>query len=78
MSLCVATIITRKVAMPAPGSSHAPNILNSREDDIAEFIEQLKNCAGDAQLPEDEKVVFLFQCNSRQQKDVFKTFEITH
>jgi len=71
----MATIITGKAAMPAPGSNHAPKTFDGKEEDISEFLEQFDNCADDAQLPEDEKVSFLFRYLSRQQKDVFKTFE---
>jgi len=71
----MATVITGKAAMPAPGSNRAPKMFDGKEEDIAEFLEQFENCADDAQLPETEKVPFLFRYLSRRQRDVFITFD---
>jgi len=71
----MATIITGKAAMPVPGSSRAPRTFDGKEEDIAESLEQFENCADDTQIPESARVPFLFRYLSRQQKDVFKTFE---
>jgi len=68
------TIIKGKAAMLAPGSNCVPRTFEGREEDIAEFLEQFENCADNGQLPPSEKVLFLFQYLSRQQRDVFKMF----
>ncbi|KIJ36506.1 hypothetical protein M422DRAFT_98930, partial [Sphaerobolus stellatus SS14] len=61
--------------MPAPGSNRAPKTFDGSEDDIADCLELFENCANDAQLPDKEKVSFIFRYLSHGQKDVFKTFE---
>ncbi|KIJ45391.1 hypothetical protein M422DRAFT_251166 [Sphaerobolus stellatus SS14] len=71
----MATLLTGKAEMPAPGSSRAPKTFDGSEDNIAEFLEIFENCADDAQLPDAEKVSFIFRYLSRSQKDVFKTFD---
>jgi len=67
----MATIITGKVAMPAPGSNCPPKTFDGKEEDIAEFLEQFENCADDMQLPEAEKVPFLFQYLSPGNRGTF-------
>ncbi|KIJ24849.1 hypothetical protein M422DRAFT_274269 [Sphaerobolus stellatus SS14] len=69
------TLATECAAMPAPGSNRAPKTFDGSEDDIADFLELFENCADDAQLPDTEKVAFIFRYLSRGQRDVFKTFE---
>ncbi|KIJ43690.1 hypothetical protein M422DRAFT_169568 [Sphaerobolus stellatus SS14] len=71
----MSSIITGKAAMPPPGSNRAPKTFEGSEDEIAEFLELFENCADDSQLPDTEKVPFLFRYLSRGQKDVFKTFD---
>ncbi|KIJ32638.1 hypothetical protein M422DRAFT_265520 [Sphaerobolus stellatus SS14] len=68
------TLLTGKAAMPAPGSSRAPKTFDGSEENIAEFLEIFENCAYGVQLPDAEKVCFIFRYLSRSQKDVFKTF----
>ena len=70
----MATVITGKAAMPALGSNRMPKTFDGKEEDIAEFLEQFENCADDEQLPETEKVPFLFRYLSRRQRDIFITF----
>ncbi|KIJ45966.1 hypothetical protein M422DRAFT_250759 [Sphaerobolus stellatus SS14] len=67
--------VTGKAAMPALGSSRAPKTFEGNKEDIAEFLEQFKNCTEDSQLLDEDKVKFLFRYLGRQQKDIFKTFE---
>ncbi|KIJ34595.1 hypothetical protein M422DRAFT_263379 [Sphaerobolus stellatus SS14] len=69
------TLATGRAAMPAPGSNRAPKTFDGSEDDIADFLELFENCADDAQLPDKEKVAFIFRYLSRGQKDIFKTLE---
>ncbi|KIJ22736.1 hypothetical protein M422DRAFT_196787, partial [Sphaerobolus stellatus SS14] len=69
------TLAIGRAAMPAPGLNRAPKTFDGSEDDIADFLELFENCADDAQLPDRERVSFIFRYLSRGQKDVFKTFD---
>jgi len=67
-------VITGKGAIPTPGASQALKTFEGNKEDIAEISEDFENCTDNTQLPESERVKFLFRYLSRQQRDVFKTF----
>ncbi|KIJ55876.1 hypothetical protein M422DRAFT_239030 [Sphaerobolus stellatus SS14] len=69
------TLATGRAAMPAPDSNHAPKTFDGSKDDITDFLELFENCVDDAQLPDKEKVAFIFRYLSRGQKNIFKMLE---
>ncbi|KIJ38652.1 hypothetical protein M422DRAFT_176424, partial [Sphaerobolus stellatus SS14] len=71
----MATTLTGRAAMPAPGSNRAPKTFDGNEDNIAEFLEQFENCADDAQLADEDRVTFIIRFLSHQQKDIFKSID---
>jgi hypothetical protein len=71
----MAAVLTGKAAMPAAGTSRAPKTFEGSEEHIEEFLEQFENCAEDPQLPDRDKVTYIFRYLGRSQKDIFRTLD---